>query len=310
MIGKGSFLIDLVRLKQFVQHFLWFVIFWRGEERNRQCVHCSARTWSSGSAVERQQMPSEGSVWKSISVPLHSAIADCNNWCSNRFWTDPANFGNPGTDRIASHLLSPKPPPHQKKEIERGTSSKMRWLNKGLRGPLERQESAFPWDMAALSADSRPWEWTAKLQVTTWNSPSTSRMSALKWLKLNKKGCQIWPLMAQWNRSKHLDLNPINLVVEVTEHPLEQGLAWAHGLGRVIDLLYKPGVLQRVVEISQKCEEECGCHWKVLISVVLIVVPLEIGSPLPWCPNTSEIQMCVINITWGDRELTLSSVAR
>lgn len=55
-IGKGSFLSDLVRLKQFVQHFLWFVIFWKAKERNGQCVHCSARTWSSGSAVERQQM--------------------------------------------------------------------------------------------------------------------------------------------------------------------------------------------------------------------------------------------------------------
>lgn len=131
--------------------------------------------------------------------------------------------GNPGRDKMALPELFPTP--KEKKEIERGTNSKTGWLNKGLRGSLELQASVLPGDMPALSTDSRPWECTAKLQVTTWNSPSTSRMSALKWLKLNKKGCQIWPLMAQWNRSKQLDLNPINLVGKVIEHPLQQGLS-------------------------------------------------------------------------------------
>lgn len=187
-------------------------------------------------------------------------------------------------------------------------------MNKGLRGSLELQASTLPGDTPALSADSRPWEWTAKLQVTTWNSPSTSRMSALKWLKLNKKGCQIWPLMAQWNRSKHLDLNPINLVGKVIERPLQQGLSWAHGLGQVIDLL---STLQNTCPAGS-CGNELktwGGMWLPLkspyLSIELIVVPLYVRSPLPWCLNTSEIQMCIINITWpGDRELTLSAVSK
>lgn len=231
---------------------------------------------------------------------------------SSRFWRDPENLGNPGSERIALHLLFPTPP--KKKEIERGTSSKIRWLNKGLRGSLELQASALPGDMPALSADSRPWEWTAKLQVTTWNSPSTSRMSALKWLKLNKKGCQIWPLMAQWNRSKQLDLNPINPVSKVIEHPLQQGLSSAHGLGQVIDLF---STLQNrcLAGSGGNVLETWGGMWlppkSPSLSIVFIVVPLCIRSTLPWCLNTSEIQMCIINITRpGDREMSLSSVSR
>ena len=47
------------------------------------------------------------------------------------------------------------------------------------------------------------------------------------------------------------------------------------------------------------------------LSIVRIAVRLCIRSPLPQCLNTSETQLCIVNITWpGDRELALSSVSR